>query len=69
MTPKIITRDQRASRRFGLGDAVALIAQPTAKAIDKVAGTRIQACGPCQNRKRALNNLFSVSLPPKKPTT
>jgi len=45
------------SRQFGLGDAVAAIAQPIAKAIDNVAGTNIQGCGGCQQRKEALNKL------------
>ena len=45
------------SRQFGLGDAVSAIAQPIAKAIDSVAGTNIQQCGGCQQRKEALNKL------------
>lgn len=42
---------------FGLGDAVAMVAQPIAKAIDAVAGTNIQGCGGCKKRQEALNNL------------
>jgi hypothetical protein len=42
---------------FGLGDAVAAIAQPIAKAIDSVAGTNIQQCGGCKKRQEALNKL------------
>jgi hypothetical protein len=45
------------SRQFGLGDAVASIAQPIAKAIDSIAGTNIEGCGGCQQRKEALNKL------------
>lgn len=45
------------ARNFGLGDAVALVAQPIAKAIDSVAGTNIQGCSGCQQRKEALNKL------------
>jgi len=32
---------------FGLGDAVALVAQPIARTIDAVAGTNIAQCGGC----------------------
>lgn len=42
---------------FGLGDAVALVAQPIAKAIDAVAGTNIKQCGGCAKRREALNAL------------
>jgi len=45
------------ARNFGLGDAVALVAQPIARAIDSVAGTNIQGCSGCQQRKEALNKL------------
>ena len=43
----------------GLGDAVAAIAQPIARAIDSVAGTNIQQCGGCKKRQEALNKLVS----------
>jgi hypothetical protein len=39
----------------GLGDAVALVAQPIAKAIDAMAGTQIATCGGCQKRREMLN--------------
>ena len=42
---------------FGLGDAVAAIAQPIARAIDSVAGTNVQQCGGCKKRQEALNKL------------
>lgn len=42
---------------FGLGDAVASIAQPIAKAIDAVAGTNVQNCGGCKKRQEALNKM------------
>lgn len=44
----------------GLGDRVERIAQPIARAIDKVAGTNIQGCGACQKRKEALNKAFPL---------
>ena len=46
----------------GLGDAVALLAQPIARVIDSVLGTNVQGCGGCKARKAALNQ----ALPFKK---
>jgi hypothetical protein len=40
-----------------LGDKVAAVAQPIAKAIDAVAGTKIQECGGCKRRQEALNRI------------
>lgn len=40
---------------FGVGDAVAYVAQPIANAIDAVAGTNVANCGGCTARKAALN--------------
>ncbi len=48
---------------FGLGDAVAAVAQPIAKAIDAVAGTDMQHCGGCARRKERLNRLAPSLLP------
>lgn len=45
----------------GLGDKVERIAQPIAKAIDRVAGTRIQECGGCKKRKEWLNKNFPLT--------
>lgn len=45
----------------GLGDRVERIAQPIARAIDKVAGTNIQGCGACQKRKEYLNEKFPIT--------
>ena len=39
----------------GLGDLVAAVAQPIARAIDALAGTKIQGCGGCAARREALN--------------
>lgn len=41
----------------GLGDAVAFVAQPIAKAIDAVAGTHVAECGGCKKRRAALNRV------------
>ena len=40
-----------------LGDAVASIAQPIARAIDRIAGTDIEHCKGCARRHDALNRL------------
>lgn len=45
------------SKNKGLGDLVEKIAQPIAKAIDKIAGTKIQKCGGCKKRKKYLNKI------------
>lgn len=47
----------KAKRRplRGLGDAVAAIANPIARAIDAIAGTDIEGCGKCKKRQAALN--------------
>ena len=50
--------------RLGLGDAVAVVAQPIARMIDAVAGTKLANCGGCQSRQAALNALIpDVSHP------
>lgn len=44
----------------GLGDVVALAAQPIARAIDKVLGTDIEHCGGCAERRENLNRQFPI---------
>jgi hypothetical protein len=39
----------------GLGDKIAAIAQPVARVIDKIAGTKIAGCGGCRKMKDRLN--------------
>jgi len=48
----------------GLGDVVPLVAQPIAKVVDSVAGTSIQTCGGCAQRRAALNQKFPFSIKP-----
>lgn len=43
--------------KYGLGDAVAAVAQPIAGAIDAVLGTNIKGCGGCRKRQAALNKI------------
>ncbi len=46
-----------AQNSFGLGDAVAALAQPIAKTVDAVAGTNLTRCGGCQRRREKLNQI------------
>lgn len=39
----------------GLGDRVEKIAQPIARAIDRVFGTKLASCGGCKKRREWLN--------------
>ncbi len=41
--------------KFGLGDAVAILAQPIAGAIDAVTGSHLKECGGCKARREAMN--------------
>lgn len=45
----------------GLGDVVAKVARPIAKAIDHVAGTNLQNCGGCKSRQERLNQKFPIN--------
>lgn len=50
--------------RFGLGDVVAAVAQPVAKLIDSVAGTKLAGCQPCAKRQVKLNTVMpDISKP------
>jgi hypothetical protein len=57
---------QKVSRRrpFGLGDAAALVAQPIAGVIDRVAGSNISRCSKCAKRKKRWNQISLTSLIP-----
>jgi len=51
---------QRASAKpFGLGDAVAVVAEPIARLSDAVLGTKLVGCGGCAQRRAALNRISS----------
>ena len=49
-----------ANRIRGAGDLIAKIAQPIAKAIDRVARTKIANCGGCKRRQEKLNKLMPL---------
>lgn len=40
---------------FGLGDAVAAVAEPIARALDATLRTKIVGCGGCAKRREKLN--------------
>lgn len=48
-------RDRSATKPTGLGDVVAAVAQPIARAIDAALGTKISGCGGCKKRRETLN--------------
>lgn len=50
----------------GLGDLVATVAEPIARASDALLGTKLVGCGGCAKRKAALNALVPNIT---KPTT
>lgn len=47
----------------GLGDLVAMVAQPIARLIDRATGgrTQVATCGGCKGRQAALNKAFPMS--------
>lgn len=50
-------------RLRGLGDVVAIVAQPIAQVVDKVAGTKLTKCGGCKRRREKLNAAFPIGKP------
>jgi len=51
---------KEASKLKGAGDVVKLVAQPIAKIIDSVAGTNLQSCGGCEQRRQSFNKKFPL---------
>ena len=47
-----------AKKYRGLGDVVEAVAQPIARAIDRVAGTDIEHCAGCAKRRKTLNRII-----------
>ncbi len=65
-TPLAPRKSSVVNRKLaGLGDAVALIAKPIARAIDRVAGTKLEGCKPCAKRQAKLNSLVPFGSQPK----
>ena len=46
---------RRPRKLRGAGDIIALAAKPIARAIDRVAGTKLENCGACAKRQAAMN--------------
>jgi len=61
ITPK--TPSGARSSIVGLGDVVAIVAQPVAKVIDVVAGTKLASCGGCKARRDKWNQKFPLRQP------
>jgi hypothetical protein len=53
-----LTKKYSPERLRGLGDTVALIAKPVARAIDKIVGTDLERCPACAQRRAKLNAAF-----------
>lgn len=49
-------------RQVKLGDMIAQVAQPIAKAIDAVLGTKVQSCKACAKRREALNKIVNFDI-------
>jgi len=49
-------------RQRKLGDLVARVAQPIAKALDAVLGTEVQSCKACAKRREALNKISNFDI-------
>jgi len=52
-------RCEEAGGISGLGDAVAYVAQPIARAVDRVFKTNVTGCGGCKARQAWLNKAVS----------
>ena len=51
----------RPRKLRGLGDAVAVVANPIALGIDAILGTQISNCGGCRKRQDALNRAMPLN--------
>jgi len=63
---KVPAKPKKAIR--GLGDVVAIVADPIAKFSDKVLGTHLENCGGCkgpQGRQEWLNKRFPLRAKPE----
>jgi hypothetical protein len=49
-------------RQVMLGDIVAQVAQPIARALDAVLGTKVQSCKACEKRRKALNKIGNFDI-------
>ena len=46
-----------SARKYGLGDVVAAVTQPIARAVDRIAGTNLKGCQGCAKRRDRLNRI------------
>lgn len=52
---------EQLTKARGLGDVVAIVAQPTAAMIDALIGTDLKNCPACTERQEDLNNKFPIN--------
>lgn len=60
---RILAACPEPDRITGLGDVVAMVAQPIARALDAALGTDMENCGGCGKRKAWLNEAVSFKAP------
>ena len=51
---------QEPHRLRGMGDLLAMVAQPIAGAVDAVLGTNIKECSGCARRRKLLNTVMPL---------
>ncbi len=56
----LTVHDLHLLRKTGLGDRIERVAQPIARAIDKIAGTKVAKCGKCKKMRDRLNAGMSL---------
>lgn len=57
-----ITEIEPTTKSVGLGDVIASVAQPIAKAVDFVAKTNLANCAPCAKRKQGGNETVRIEF-------
>lgn len=55
---EVTNQEPAKAKVFGLGDVVAAIAEPIAKASDTVFRTKLKGCSACRKRREMLNTLM-----------
>ena len=60
MKPKVHNTMPTVTKPRGLGDVVAIVAQPIAKGLDTVFQTNLADCAGCKGRQTQLNQKFPL---------
>lgn len=64
--PDLMKPPERPKPPTGLGDVVAGVAQPIAKFVDSLTGSKLAGCTPCQKRREFLNSIVPDITKPLK---